>query len=72
MCIRDRVTEGQGKGFSRAEIVEHDLQANDYKAAMETVHKAGQTFGVVDSGKSVEVNNTNAIQENKTIEIVVE
>lgn len=65
------ITEGQGMGASSARVIEYDLQANDYKNAQDTVHKAGQTFGIVDSGKGVEVNNQN-VQENKSIEIVVE
>ena len=58
------VTESTGPGFSQAAVIETDLQAVDYKNAQDAVFKAGQTFGVVDSGKSVEVNNTNAVQNN--------
>ena len=66
------VTEGCGKGLSTSREMEIDLQAIDYKAAMDTVDKASITLGVNERFSSkVEVNNAN-VQENKTIQIVVE
>lgn len=50
-----------------------ELNASELKTCTEGIDKAGQTLGVIErAGKSVEVNNTNAVQNNKQIEIVVE
>lgn len=67
------ITEGHGKGFSSARVVEHDLQPVDYKNIVDTIDKASITLNVNErhSKNSVEVNNQN-VQENKKIEIVVE
>lgn len=66
------VSEGHGKGLSTSREMEIDLQAIDYKTAMDTVDKASITLGVNERFNSkVEVNNAN-VQENKTIQIVVE
>lgn len=60
-----------GDGVQNFEPV--GLGSADYKNIQDTIDKAGQTLGVIErAGKSVEVNNTNAVQNNKQIEIVVE
>ena len=64
------VTIGQGMGMSSPEIVEHDLQAKDYKDIQDTIDKASITLGVNErfSTAKVEVNN----QNNNIIEVEIE
>jgi len=62
------ITVGQGMGVSQSEVVEYPLQMEHYEKAINTIHKAGQTLGVVDSGSAkVEVNNQNNQQTNVDI-----
>ena len=66
------VTEGCGKGLSTSREMEIDLQAIDYKAAMDTVDKASITLGVNERFNSkVEVNNANVQEiEEKRVTII--
>ena len=60
------ITVGQGMGISQSEIVEYDMQPEHYEKIINTIHKAGQTLGVVDSGSAkVEVNNQNLQVDNE-------
>ena len=61
------VTVGQGMGMSSPEIVEHDLQAKDYKDIQDTIDKASVTLGVNErfSTQKVEVNNQNVQIDNE-------
>ena len=67
--VQKVVTEGHGKGFSRAEIVETDLQPIDYKNLVDAVDKASITIGAnkrFNENASVQIANQN-VQENKEI-----
>jgi hypothetical protein len=53
-----------------AKKVNEDTSINEHKMIGETVHKAGQTLGVIDQfAPKIELNNTNA-QQNNITEIV--
>ena len=60
------ITEGQGMGVSMARVIEHDLQSSDFKNIADTIHKTGQTLGVVNDKPDI------AIQNNNIIEIEIE
>ena len=66
------VTEWCGKGLSTSREMEIDLQAIDYKTAMDTVDKASITLGVNERFSSkVEVNNANVQEiEEKRVTII--
>jgi len=55
------VTEGMGMGASKATVIETDLQAKDFKDAIETIDKASITLNVNErhANSKVEVNNQN-------------
>jgi hypothetical protein len=64
------VTESIGDGMSKATIVEHDLQAKDYKDLQDAVDKASVTLGVNarHSNQQVNIQNNNQINQLNTID----
>lgn len=73
--VQKVVTEGEGKGFSSARIIETDLQPIDYKNLVDAVDKASVTIGANDrfnQNASVQIANQNVQEKVNDIRIVVE
>ena len=63
------VTTGAGNGVSNVEIVEHDLQADDYKKLADAVDKISVTTGVNERFSQSQVNIQNNNQNNQQNDI---
>lgn len=57
-------TANLGEGIVEANVIEIDLQAIDYKNAMETIDKASINLEVAQRHANTTINNTNANQRN--------
>ena len=64
------ITEGMGGGASSGIAIEYPMQSEHFKANQETIHKAGVTWGVVDTKPDVAIQNNNNQQNNTVNEIV--
>ena len=66
------VTEGNGKGYSSARIIESDFQSSDYKNLSDTYEKIGKSLGVIETTPNVQIANQNVQEKVNDIKIVVE